>query len=380
MGAAVVAIVGAAIVGQSREFRGSSGFSHEALSSIGTPGVVLLVLATTPLVMWRRAPLGVFVLTAVAASLGAALGSPASVPVGATAALYFLAASRSGERPWTMSITAVVVGLFGAHVVATLIGDVGSPGISASHAGLAWIAAWFAGERSRLRGEHLDELRERASRAERDAERDRLLAVAEERVRIARDLHDSAGHAVNVIAVQAGAARLRHPREPERAATVFGEIEQLARDTVEEIDHIVAGLREPGSGPTATTPPGLASLPTLISRHAAAGLDTCLATKGSPRTLSPAADNAAYRILQEALANASRHGTGTAHVEVGFGGSALEVTVANPTRNGGSPRHGGHGIVGMRERAGNVGGTIVAERSEEEFLLHATIPYGDRCE
>src|SRR5206468_446811 len=119
----------------------------------------------------------------------------------------------------------------------------GFPAPQLLHSGLAWTVAWFAGERARLRHLHMADLHERASRSEREAERERLLAVAEERARIARDLHDSAGHAISVIAVRAGAARLRHGQEPDRSLLALEAIENLARQTATDIDHIVGTLR-----------------------------------------------------------------------------------------------------------------------------------------
>lgn len=140
--------------------------------------------------------------------------------------------------------TAAMVALFFAYLAMTAAGDGTFPGIELFHTGLAWAVAWFAGERTRLRREHLTELEERAVRAERETERERRLAVVEERSRIARDLHDSAGHAISVIAVRAGAARLRHDEDPERSRLALEAIEEVARETVADIDGIVGTLRD----------------------------------------------------------------------------------------------------------------------------------------
>jgi signal transduction histidine kinase len=217
-------------------------------------------------------------------------------------------------------------------------------------------------------------------RAEREAERERLLAAATERARIARDLHDSAGHAISVIAVRAGAARLRHHQDPDRSLAALEAIEQLARQTAEEIDQLVGTLREGGPANGAVdAPPGLASLDTLLAHHQAAGLEVTLDTAGAPKPLGAAADQAAYRILQEALTNAARHGTGSARIELAFGDTAVELRVINPVPAGGSPRPGGgHGLVGMRERATLLGGDLDAERANGAFRIRARIPYGGR--
>jgi signal transduction histidine kinase len=294
--------------------------------------------------------------------------------------LYLLAASRDDPRPWLARDTAAVVGLFVAFLVATAGAEVRFPVSELVHTGLAWAVAWFAGERSRLRRAHVAELEERAARAERDSERERLLAAAEERARIARDLHDSAGHAVNVIAVQAGAARLRHHEDPDRSLRALAAIEELARQTAGEVDQIVGSLREARSANgVVEAPPGLASLDTLIAQHAATGLAVRVDTAGAPRPLGGPADQAAYRILQEALTNAARHGVGSARIELAYGSTGLAVTVTNPVLVGASPRpSGGHGIVGMRERTALLGGDLDAHAIHGGFVVRARIPDGGR--
>jgi signal transduction histidine kinase len=339
--------------------------------------VILLGCSTVPLVAWRRFPLGVFAVTAAAGVLLAGLGYPVDLLLGPAAAIYLLAASREREIPWTWPATATVVGLFVAFLGATAVAQGTFPGLELLHTGLAWAVAWFAGERTRLRREHITELGERALRAEREAERERLLAVAEERARIARDLHDSAGHAINVIAVRAGAARLRHQQDPDRSLLALQAIEEVARRTVEEIDQMVGTLRQGGSANgVVEAPPGLASLDTLITHHAAAGLEVTFDTAGAPRPLGSAADQAAYRILQEALTNAARHGAGGARVELAFGDAAVELTVTNPVPAEGAPSPGGHGLIGMRERATLLGGSLDAGRADGAFRVRARIPYG----
>jgi signal transduction histidine kinase len=339
---------------------------------------LLAACSTVPLVAWRRAPRAVFAVTASAIVLLGALGHPVALPLGPTAALYLYAAGRDEADPWTRRSTGTVVGLFLAYLGATVVGDGRFPLSELLHTGLAWAVAWFAGERTRLRRAHIAELHERASRVDRETERERRLAVAEERARIARDLHDSAGHAINVIAVRAGAARLRHDEDPERSRAALEAIEEVARQTVGEIDQIVGTLRdrdfENGDAPA---PLGLASLQTLIAHHSAAGLDVTVATTGSPRPLQTAVDVAAYRILQEALTNAARHGTGAARVDLAFGAAALRLTITNPAPNTGPrPTGGGHGLIGMRERATLLGGSLDADRANGSFRLHAVLPYG----
>jgi signal transduction histidine kinase len=353
------------------------GASHPAAGELDWIAGLLAACSTLPLIAWRRAPGAVFVLTASAGVLLAGLDYPIGLPLGATVALYLFAASRDEDDPWTRRSSGTVVALFLAFLGATALDGDGFPASELFHTGLAWGAAWFAGDRTRLRREQLAELRERALHAERDAERERRLAAAEERARIARDLHDAAGHAINVIAVRAGTARLR--KDPERSQAALEAIEQLARKTVAEIDQIVGTLRERGAENGAVdAPPGLASLDTLVGRHSAAGLDVSVASDGEPRRLESAVDRAAYRILQEALTNAGRHGAGPARVELAFGEAELELTISNAAHAQSVPRpNGGHGLIGMRERATLLGGSLEVESANGSFRVRARLPYGD---
>jgi signal transduction histidine kinase len=356
---------------------------HPRTSGLDAARVVLVALATVPLVAWRRSPLGVFALTVSASIVLAATGNVIWPPLGPAAALYLLAASRDDAAPWTPRSAGVVVVLLTAYLGAgaAAIGFAGSDLTHVAAASLTCAAAWFAGERTRLRREQMAELRQRAVLAEQQAARERQLAVAEERARIARDLHDSAGHALNVIAVRAGAARLRHDREPERSPVALAAIEDIARQTVADIDQFIGTLRA-GDAPAGAVdaPPGLASLDALLAQHTAAGLQVTVTRTGPARAIGAAADQAAYRILQEALTNAARHGTGTARAELGYGETALEITVTNPVRA--SPRPAasrGHGVIGMHERAALLGGQLTAGQAGDTFRVDARIPYPRRC-
>jgi signal transduction histidine kinase len=337
----------------------------------------LLAGSTLPLIAWRRSPRGVFALITSVSVLLAGLGYSTGVLLGPIVALYLWAASRQTADPWTRRDTGMVVALLGAYVGASAIGDHGFPGIELAHNSLAFAVAWFAGERTRLRREHIADLEARALRADREVEREHRLALAEERARIARDLHDSVGHAINVIVVRAGAARMRHDDEPERSRAALEDIEDIARQTAGEIDEIVGTLRDRATdnGHT-TTPPGLASLPTLVAHHAASGLDVHVITAGTSPLLDGTVDVAAYRILQEALTNAARHGNGRADVALAFGDRALELSVTNATRaTSPRPTKRGHGLIGMRERAELLGGTLNVERDNGSFRLIAVLPY-----
>jgi signal transduction histidine kinase len=334
-------------------------------------GVLLAAGASIPLAARRRAPLLAFVLTASASAAINGFHYPAGPPIGPMVALFFLGLSPPASRGGLRTTAATVFALFVVHVVAAGIGREELPILPASLGALVWGGAWVVGDRVRLRRERVAELEERARRAEAEAERERKLATAEERTRIARDLHDSAGHAINVILVHAGAARLLAEKDPSRSREALGTIETVARETLHEIDQLVRALREDSD---AVEPPGLAALDTLVKRHRDAGLDVDVAVDGARRPLKPAVDQAAYRILQESLTNALRHGGGSASVAVTYGSEALEVGVANPSPTP-DPAPAGHGIVGMRERASLLGGSVFVESTNGVFRIHALLPY-----
>jgi signal transduction histidine kinase len=341
---------------------------------LDTFGVVLAALASLPLATRRLSPLTVLAVVtgATAALYGFDYGL--GPPVGFAIALFTVAENRDDARSrlWNAAAVLGLLVLLGPHVITGQFG----PELLLGTA--VWAAAWFAGDRTRLRRERLTELEERAFRAEREAERERRLAAAEERTRIARDLHDSAGHAINVILVQAGAARLLQEQDLERSRAALETIEEVARDTLGEIDQLVSALREDGSSQDVEPPPGLAALDTLAERYRAAGLAVTIRIDGARRTLPPGVDQAAYRILQEALLNAARHGTGSADVEIEFGPTTLAVNVTNTTPPGSPVRNGGgHGIVGMRERAQLLRGTLEAGGSNGTYHVHARLPYGE---
>jgi signal transduction histidine kinase len=243
----------------------SRGGNFEGDRGLDLLGVALAALVSWPLVARRVATLPVFALVTVATSALYGLGYGLGPPAGFAVALYSLAEKRDETRPrtWTVALAASILILLGPHLVQgdfvpqLLLGAV------------IWAAAWFAGDRARLRRERLAELEERALRAEREAERERRLAAAEERTRIARDLHDSAGHAINVILVQAGAARLLQEQDPQASRAALETIEEVARDTLGEIDQLVRVLRDNGTPPGIEPLPGLAALETLAERHRA---------------------------------------------------------------------------------------------------------------
>lgn len=217
---------------------GHSGEDH----GLDPVGAVLAAASCFPLLAHRRAPLAVFTLTTVASATLAGLGYPIGVPFGPTAALFYLASDA--RTPARLGRTAAaVVGLYAVHVGATAIRHPRFP-TTPVLAGIGlWGATWIIGDQVRQRRERLADLTERARRAEHEMERERRLAAAEERTRIARDLHDSAAHAINVILVQAGGALLIQDRDPDGVTSALTTIEGVARETIDEIDRLIRGLR-----------------------------------------------------------------------------------------------------------------------------------------
>jgi signal transduction histidine kinase len=337
-------------------------------------GVALLAVMNLPLVARREHPLLVFAVSAAAMVAIHGLRFPGELGLWPAIAVYSLAAHARDER------AARVGGLIAGASFAVLGGIAvvvdPDPGILAG--AVAWAGAWVAGDVTRQRRERVAALRDRAERAERESERERRLAAAEERTRIARELHDSAGHAMNVILVQAGAARLLRDRDPEGSKRALKTVEDVARATIGEIDRLVRALREDGATRGELTPlPGTIDIDDLAERHRASGLAVTVRREGRERALGTAVDRAAYRIVQEALTNAARHGEGGADIILRFGAETLEIAITNPVAGDGSPAAGGgHGLVGMRERAALLGGRLEARGEDGVFRVRAVLPYG----
>jgi signal transduction histidine kinase len=351
-----------------------------ASRTLDAVGVALAAIACLPLSARRRRPLGVFVVCTVASAIIESLGYALGLPFGPTVALFYLALDR--RTPQRMrQVAATVIGLGATHVGAATATTSGFPTTAILGAIIVWGGAWIAGYQLRQRRQRLAELRERADRSEREIARERRLAVAEERNRIARDLHDSAAHAINVVLVQAGGARLLQDRDPRAVSAALSTIEDVARETIEEIDRLIHRLRTTGESNQTTEqvepPTGLTSVPTLLERHQSAGMTLNVHVDGSPRPLAPGPDQAAYRILQESLTNAARHGTGPVELRIAYGQRRLELTISNATTGNGTCGAGtpGYGVIGMRERAALLGGSLHAGARDGLFQVTAPLPH-----
>ena len=201
-------------------------------------------------------------------------------------------------------------------------------------------------------------------------------AVAEERRRIARELHDVVAHSVSVMTVQAGAVRrlLRPDQERERQALEV--IEATGREALTEMRRLVGLLREQGSMPEFAPQPSMRTVDVLLGTVREAGLPVELEVEGEPRELPPGIDLSAYRVIQEALTNALRY-AGPAHawVTVRWKARELELEVANDGRSEPGRSDGGHGLAGLRERVALVGGTIDSgPRTGGGFVVRAHLP------
>lgn len=200
--------------------------------------------------------------------------------------------------------------------------------------------------------------------------------VREERARIARELHDVIAHGMSVMVVQADAARHGVAPGDEETRAALAEIERTGRESLREMRRLLGLLRDGDEDPAALTPqPGLGSLEALVQSVRQAGLPVDLRVSGDSRPLSPGVDVAAYRIVQEALTNALRHaGPARATVEIGYGSREVTLRIEDTGRGAGETGSGGHGLVGMRERALLYGGSFTARRERQGFVVAAALP------
>jgi signal transduction histidine kinase len=239
---------------------------------------------------------------------------------------------------------------------------------------------WLVGRIVAARSELAAELLDKADRLEREQEKQAALAVANERARIASELHDVVAHNVSVMVVQAAAARRMIDQDPAKAHEALGSVEQTGRAALKELRRMVGMLGREDEEPALAPQPSVAELDWLVERAREAGLDVDLTIEGEKKRLESSVDLSAFRIVQEALANTLKHaGPARAHVRLRYGEHDVEVDVsddgrgvAGPTDNGASM---GQGLVGMRERVAMLGGEIEAGyRKNGGFGVHAKLP------
>jgi len=371
--------------------RPPTGELPEIMVLLHTLEAVLTIAAAGLMFLRRRWPLLVFLLAFGGFSAAALLGIPSLGPgIAATIAAYALAERL--PRRWAFAITGAAGGLvlllslFDIRLL-----EVGRVSFDA-RIGAALVIAAALGDSARSRREYLHAVEDRAERAERTREAEADRRVSEERLRIARELHDTVAHQLTVINLHAGAASGYLDARPERARDALGTIRRAARGALTEIGELLHYLRDedrPGGSPPQQ---GLEGLTGLLARMRDAGLDVHVEVDGDPGRLTGAVGNAAYRVVQEALTNAHKHGSG-AGVWLWIAVRDAELLVRSENPVPGAERSNewhddslaadvgvpsGLGLTGIRERVAMLHGTVVAGPVAGVYRLEVRIPLSDR--
>jgi signal transduction histidine kinase len=334
----------------------------------------LLVVACGALYLRRSRPVAVAAVTLAAC----AVYYPVTEPDG-PAVLTFVIALYTAAAEGHLIAAAVLAGIAVAGTVAAdRRDDVNHLADAAGFLLIGWFVAVVAiGGVVRNRRAYLREAQERARVAERGREAEARRRAIEERLRIARELHDVLGHNISLINVQATAALHGLRREPQRAEDALTAIKQASKDVLREMRATLGVLRQVDEAAPVAPAPGLARLDELTRGLAAAGLKIRTEAEGEPRPLPAETDLAAFRIVQEALTNVTRHsGAASAVVRVRYEADGVVVSVEDDGRPGsGTPSADGSGIRGMRERAEALGGGLVAGPGPDGgFTVRARLP------
>ena len=335
------------------------------------PVVAAFLLLGTASLAWRRtAPLVALTVSGVALCATTAVSGPGSGALGpALVAVYSAVA-------WDRRLAGTVAAAVDIAAVAVLdrlrTGDWWADDVTLSSALLAVVLA--AGFAVGSRRTTLEDARDRVERAERTREAEAARQVAEERLRIARELHDVLGHHVAVIGVQAGVAETLLVTRPEAARAALEHVQDASASVLTELATLVEVLREPGDDPATSPSPGLAALDQLLEDVQSTGLVVDLTTHGTPRPLAPVVDLTAYRVIQEALTNAHKHGDGRAELTLAHTPDAVTIEVSNAVGPAAVASTGGHGLVGMRERVLAVGGALDVGADGHRYRVRAVLP------
>lgn len=346
--------------------------SDEPGSRAVDPGAyALLVAAALPLVSRRRWPAGALGAVAAVTLVSFGMGYPGGpVTVVLMAAIYVAAAA--GHRRWAWLATALFAGA-GAVVRALVEGD---PLVSIALNSALFVLVALLGDAVYSRRALRHEVQARLRRADAEGEREAQRRVLDERMRIARELHDVMAHTIATVTVQAGVATDSLDGRPEDTRTALQTIRDSARQAMAELRATVTVLRD-GDHPSPLTPaPGLADLPALVRSAGQDGLRIHLHAAAGDGALPAATELTAYRIVQEAVTNVIRHADATsAVITVDQRGGKLEITVDDDGRGSNGAGSVGYGLQGMRERAEAVGGRLHAgPRAEGGFRVHAHLP------
>jgi signal transduction histidine kinase len=238
--------------------------------------------------------------------------------------------------------------------------------------------SWLAGYALRSREEQAEAAEARAAQAEKEREASARIAVAEERARIARELHDVVAHAVSVMVLQVGAVRHKLPEMLEDEADALRGVERTGRGALTEMRRLLGAMRSEGDSAELAPQPSLDSLDRLAVDVERAGLPVRVRIKGEPVRLPPAIDLSAYRIVQEGLTNALKHARAShADVTIRYAADELEIEVRDDGEGGSTSDGLGHGLVGIRERVKIYGGEMTARKADGGgFLLSTRLPIG----
>ncbi|MFG2993875.1 sensor histidine kinase [Streptomyces sp. NPDC048257] len=344
--------------------------------------LLLMLLGAAALVFRRRQPRAVLAVTCGLSLLELTTGEPrAPVAMCTVIALYTVAAHTDRPTTWRIGLL-TMAGLTG---VAMLAGPL--PWYAQENIGIfAWTGmAAAAGDALRSRRAFVDAIRERAERAERTRDEEARRRVAEERLRIARDLHDVVAHHIALVNVQAGVAAHVMDKRPDQAKEALAHVRDASRSALNELRATVGLLRQSGDPEAPTEPaPGLSVLDELVDtfRHAGLPVEVIVQLDGEAGPLPAAVDLAAYRVIQEALTNVRKHAGPGARAEVSVVrvGPSVEVTVLDDGGETNDPAAadpgGGHGLLGMRERTGALGGSCFAgPRYGGGYRVHAILPF-----
>jgi signal transduction histidine kinase len=350
----------------------------DAPSQLAPPTAALVVagLATLALAFRRRWPLVTLALVLAGMAAAAILAGGQLAPLAPGIALYTVAV-RTDRRTTVLTWGASALILIGATELASSDSTSILPPIISTLAAAGVFSA--VGDAVRNRRAYIAAVEERAVRAEQTREEEARRRVVEDRLRIARELHDVIAHHIAVVSVQAGVARHLLSKDPHAAHEALEHVQQASAAILDELSGVLSVLRHPGDSVDGLAPaPGLDQLEELVASYAAAGLEVSWSLTGRPQTLADTADLVAYRVLEEALTNALKHGTGVAQLAVRYTAGYVELEVTNPVREAQPARNGradGYGLMGMTERASAVGGAIrVGPVTQGRFRVTATLP------
>jgi signal transduction histidine kinase len=343
---------------------------HRAPESLTPLDVVAAAVAFVLVALRRRWPVPVLAAATAAGLLTVvARGLTPVLMIAAFICALTVAVQTNRRTAWLAGAAAALVFYIGAVIA-------GRGWTSPESLGMvAWTGMAVAiGDALRSRRAYVMAVEERAVRAEQSRDEEARRRVVEERLRIARELHDVVAHHIAMINVQAGVAAHVLRDQPDQAEEALAHVRKAARTVLDETSTLLGVLRRPDEPDEDEPTRGLARLATLVDSLGGAGLRVEHRQGGDARELPSAIDLAAYRIVQESLTNAQKHGTEAAvRLRLDYTPAGLDIVVANPALITGSDSSG-HGLIGMRERAAAVGGTLRAEHRDGQFVVEAFLP------